>query len=232
MNCLHSRKLLLALPRQQSDEHRTHIEACHSCRKLRQELDAFERDIEDAALIPIPDALTHRILLRKKRMQPVWRYAAAAVLAVAATGMVIFAGLDEVRPDRTAQAVGPTHPAVAAIAEVADERLDFVRNTLGDEDIRQGLKRLGLALKGGDVSAYHLGKCQISAGRDCDHIVISTHDAHADVMLLNGYAQHDRLLVEDRHMVALVGPAAGGVYIVVAQSPRAARRVEKLFVKS
>jgi hypothetical protein len=232
MNCLQSRRLLLALPRAHSDEHRTHIDACPGCARLTQELEAFGRDIEDAALVPIPDSLVDRILLRRKHSQPIWQYATAAILALAAVGIALVAGVAEPYLDRTVEAVGPTHPAVVAIAEVTDEQQELVQSALGADDIHQDLQRLGLKLKPGEATAYHLGKCRIQGGGDCDHIVVSTHDVHADVMLLEHYPHSDRLLVADRQMVALLSPTGSGVYIVVAQSSSAAKRVEKLFVKS
>lgn len=231
MNCLHSRRLLLALPRAQSEEHAAHIDDCPACARLAEQLESFERDIEDAALVPIPDALADRILVRRKPSQPTWQYAAAAMFAFVAIGAAVVATVTDLESARTAEAVGPMHPAVVAIAEVTDERQELVQSALGPKDVHQDLHRLGLKLKPGEVSAYHLGKCRIQGGGDCEHIVVSTPDVHADVMLLENYPHRDRLLVEDRQMVALVSPTGTGVYIVVAQSSSAAKRVEKLFVK-
>lgn len=231
MNCLHSRRLLLALPRAQSGEHAAHIDDCPACARLAKQLGSFERDIEDAALIPIPDALAHRILVRRNRPQPIWQYAAAAMLAFVVIGAAVVATVTDLETARTAEAVGPMHPAVVAIAEVADERQELVQSALGAEDIHQDLHRLGLKLKTGEVNAYHLGKCRMQGGGQCEHIVVSTRELHADVMLLASYPHRDRLLVEDRQLVALVSPTSTGAYIVVARSSSAARRIEKLFVK-
>lgn len=233
MNCLHSRRLLLALARAQSGEHAAHIDDCPACARLAKQLESFERDIEDAALVPIPDALAHRILVRRNRPQPIWQYAAAAMLAFVVIGAAVVATVTDLETARTAEAVGPMHPAVVAIAEVADERQELVQSALGAEDIHQNLHRLGLKLKPGEINAYHLGKCRIQGqgGGECEHIVVSTGELHADVMLLESYPHRDRLLVEDRQLVALVSPTSTGAYIVVARSSSAARRVEKLFVK-
>ena len=72
MNCLQSRRALLAVPREQSDEHWAHLQECQSCSQSQQRLTDLDRYIEEAALVPVPDALVHRILL-PRRMQPVSR---------------------------------------------------------------------------------------------------------------------------------------------------------------
>ena len=40
-----------------------------------------------------------------------------------------------------------------------------------------------------------------------------------------------QLLVADRRMTALLSPAPAGAYIVVAESPKAVKRAQKLFVQ-
>jgi hypothetical protein len=232
MNCLQSRRLLLAVPRQQSAEHQTHVSACESCAGLKRRLGDLERSIESAALVPVPDALAHRILLRP--CSPgVWRYAVAAAVAILsiAIGLIASDVVDAPGSPRTVQAVGPTHPAVIAIAEVMDERDSFDFAGRNDAQMAHGLRRLGLTLKPGAAVAQHVGACRIEGAAECEHIALSTPDAYANVILVPDYPLTDRVLVTDRRMVALVSPAARGGYIVVADSARAARSVEKLFVR-
>jgi hypothetical protein len=50
-------------------------------------------------------------------------------------------------------------------------------------------------------------------------------------MPVRDYPITDRVLVEDRRMVVLMSPAGRGGYIVVAQSLKAAKCVEKLLVR-
>ena len=231
MNCLQSRRLLLTAPREQSGDHRAHIGACESCARLEQRLGDLERSIDTAALVPVPDALAHRVLLRR-RAPAFWRYAAAAMLAVFSVGAGLVAAdvVDGSGFTKTIQAVGPTHPAVIAIAEVMDDSagLDAPRN---DAQMEQGLRRLGLKLKPGAAVAQHIGVCRIEGAGECEHIVLSTPDTHANVMLVAEYPLTDRVLVTDRQMVALVSPVGRGGYIVVADSAKAAKSVEKLFVR-
>ena len=232
MNCLQSRRLLLAAPRQQSVEHQTHVSGCESCAGLERRLGDLDRSIESAALVPVPDALAHRILLRP-RNPGVWRYAVAAAVAILSIAIGLI-GADVVEPPgftRTVQVVGPTHPAVVAIAEVVDERDSLQFAGRNDAHMEHGLRRLGLTLKPGAVFAQHVGGCRIEGAIECEHIVLSTPDTYANVLLVPDYPLTDRVLVTDRRMVALVSPAARGGYIVVADSAKAARSVDKLFVR-
>jgi hypothetical protein len=232
MNCLQSRRLLLASPRERSAEQQAHIAACDGCARLASRLGDLDRAVENAALVPIPDALAHRILLRRREPR-FWQYAAAAAVAIFSIGIGLVAAdaADALGSPQTVQAVGPTHPAVIAIAEVVDESGAVDPSLRSDAHLEQGLRRLGLTLKPGAGIAHHVGACRIDGAAECEHIVLSTPDTHANVMLVPDYPLTDRVLVTDRRMVALVSPAGRGGYIVVADSAKAARSVEKLFVR-
>jgi hypothetical protein len=231
MNCLQSRRLLLSSPRERSAAHQAHISTCERCANLALRLGDLDRSIENAALVPVPDALTHRILLRQGEPRT-WRYAAAAAVALLSIGISLVAAEVVEAPGfpTTVQAVGPTHPAVIAIAEVVEDSGSLDRTTRNDAHMEHGLKRLGLSLKPGAAVA-HIGACRIEGAAECEHIVLSTPEAYANVMLVPDYPLSDRVLVTDRRMVALVSPAARGGYIVVADSVKAAKSVEKLFVR-
>jgi hypothetical protein len=232
MNCLQSRRLLLAAPRQRFDDHRVHIISCDSCARLVHQLVDLERSIEDALLVPVPDALVHRILLRQLK-RPRWYYVAAAVFAVMSMVLVLVTGGIIDKPDfrGTMQAVGPSHPTVGAISEVMEGKSEADDALPDGANIEQGLRRLGLRLKPGAAVAYHVGTCRIEGVGECEHIALSTPKAYADVMLVPQYPASERVLVTDRRMVALMTPAGSGAYIVVADSAQAARTVDKLFVE-
>jgi hypothetical protein len=232
MDCLQSRRLLLSAPREHSAEHRTHIGGCRACARFARRLLDLDRRVERAALVPIPDALAHRVLL-PRRVRSMWQYTAAAAIAIGSALAAWFAGdgVDSRGLVVTAHAVGPTHPAVIAITEVIEEDRLPAPAPVDATEVLQGLKRLGLAINASHASARYVGKCRIGGSSDCDHIVISAPDVYANVMLVRDYPINDRVLVEDRRMVALMSPAGHGGYIVVAQSSKAARRAEKLLVR-
>ena len=233
MNCFESRRLLLAAPRARSAEHEAHIEACPRCASLTAGLADLDLRIEKAAYVAAPEGLAHRILLAR-RPRPPWHYAAAAVIAFL-SGVLVLTAAEVVHPPgftRTAEAVGPTHPAVAAIAQVIDEDLpQSLSEEKGAGDVAHVLKRLGLALRKGEATAYYVGKCHVAGAGDCDHIVLSTRDAHVNVLLVPDYPLPARMLVSDRRMIALVNPSARGGYIVVADSVKVAKRMERFLKK-
>jgi hypothetical protein len=232
MNCLQARRTLLAQPRNRDAALDAHIDSCSACGKLARGVTSLDRHVGDAMSVPVPEALAHRILL-PHRKAPLRQYAVAAVLAGAFALTLVFSTSILPRPffDEAVRAVGPTHPAVTAITEIAEDGARRpVSEAEGSYELDQALKRLGLTLKTDEATAYYIGKCHV-AGSECDHIVLSTTDAQANVMLVRGHPLGDRVLVADRHMIALVNPARTGGYIVVADTPKVARRIEKLLVK-
>jgi hypothetical protein len=209
------------------------VASCRACAKLLDDVIALDRAIERTTLVPTPDGLVDRVLLTP-RPRGTWRYAAAASVALATVLLGLFGAGVVHAPEyaRTAEAVGPSHPAVTAIAEVVDEGLSGPYAARFDlNEIKRSLKPLGLAIKPGEAIAYYVGACRIAGAGTCEHIVLSTPDAQANVMLMPDYPVGERILVSDRRMTALVNPVAHGGYIVVADSAAIARRMEKLLIK-
>jgi hypothetical protein len=233
MNCLEARRTLLAHPAQPGADIDAHVSACSTCGQLAQDLHRLDREITDAASIRPPDGLAQRILLAR-RPTPPRRYAIAAAIvagtAIATMAATQLVGLPFVT--NTIEAVGPAHPAAAAISEVAE---DAIRPGMpaaeASEEVDRVLRRLGLRLKPGEATVQYVGKCTVAAG-DCDHIVLRTGDAQASVMIVPEYRFSGRMIVSDRRMIALVHPRGTGGYIVIADKPETARRIEKLFVRS
>ena len=233
MNCLDSRRSLLAAPRERSAEHAAHIAACDDCARLARRLTDLDARIGDAAMVPVPDALAHRVLLARRR-RPLRQYAAAAAIVLASAVAVSAPQLwDAFTPTTPAEAVGPTHPAVSAIALVLEQLPAYLDEAHSDDPaaMTDALKRLGLSMKHDGAAVEYAGKCYLPSG-ECEHLVLNTPDGQVSVILVPDYPVGSRVLVADRRMTALVSPAGSGGYIVVAGSPKVAKRAEKLFVKS
>ena len=231
MNCLEARRKLLTQPARRSADVDAHVRACGTCSQLAQDLDKLDREITDAASIRPPDGLAQRILLAR-RPTPKRHYAIAAAIvagaAIATIAATQLVGLPFMT--NTIEAVGPAHPAAAAISEVTEDAIrPGVPAAEASQEVERVLKRLGLRLREGEATVQYVGKCYVAA--DCDHIVLSTRDAQANVMLVPDYRFDERVIVSDRRMIALVHPRGTGGYIVVADKPETARRIEKLFVK-
>jgi hypothetical protein len=234
MDCLISRRLLFTDPLVENAEHRVHVGTCTGCAKLARRLHVLECAIERSACVQLPEALTERILLASCVRAPLPSARAAAfALAAIALGS-LGAGVAAVHSGSAVQAVGPSHPAVAAIAEVEHELPRVL--PVGDADqtveVRRVLRRLGLTLKQGEAAAGYVGKCHIDATSECERIIVSTPTEHGTVMLLQDYPFRDRIVVAKHRMVALAAPAGTGGYIVVADSEEIARRLEKVLIKS
>ena len=235
MNCLTSRRLLFTDPLVESGEHRLHVATCAGCAKLARRLHGLECAIERSACVQLPEALTDRILLSSCMHDPL-PYARAAAFAIAAIALAsLGAAVAAVHSRPAVQALGPSHPAIAAIAEVERELPPVL--SVGDADrtmeVRRGLQRLGLTLKLGEAATRYMGKCHIDATSECERIIVSTPTEHASVMLLQDYPFfRDRIIVAQNRMVALAAPAGNGGYIVVADSEEIARRLEKVLIKS
>lgn len=229
MNCLEARRALLGEPRRRTSEVEAHLVDCAACGAVAAGMLELDDRIAEAASVPAPDALADRILLARER-PPRLRYAAAAALLVtAALGVML--GRELVDTDATVEVVGPGHPAVAAMSEVAE---DTTRVLLSEEDAARELEhvlgRVGLALRKGEATAHYVGKCQVT-GTACDRIVLSTPDAQANVILVPEYPLGPPVLVSDGRRSALASPARAGGYIVVSDTPKNARRMARLLRK-
>lgn len=186
--------------------------------------------MEAAAAVPVPDAVDERILLHR----PAPRVARSLASAATAAVIVFIAGdlAHEPGPARAVHAITAGYPGLEAIAEVAAENRPPPVDALEADGaaLDRSLARLGLTLTA-SKAVRHVGKCHIEGARECEHVVFATEDAHANVMLVPDYPIARRLVVADRSLVALVAPAGTGGYIIVADSPDTARRMEKLLVK-
>ena len=235
MNCFESRRRLLHAPRERVDDHEAHISSCAACTRLVTDLAALDRKMNKATRISVPDGLADRILIARRYSAR--RYSAAGIAAAMAFAAISVIALlpgvlESVEPTLAADAVGLTHPAVAAISLVAQRGPGLPHFGSADDAaaIKDRLKFLGLAMKTTGVSAQYMGKCDL-AGRECDRLVLDTPEGPVTVILMAHEQPSARVLVADQRMTALMSPAPTGAYIVVAASPKAARRAQKLFVR-
>jgi hypothetical protein len=233
MNCLETRRSLLAAPRGRTPELQAHLTECAECERLASRVDELDTRISEAALVPVPQGLADRVLYGK-RAKPRWPYAAAAAVLFA-SGLIGFAAPQVYEASGWSgpmEAVGPSHPAVAAIAMVVEQQPAYLDESRGVDIVamEDGLKRLGLSLRKDGVKVDYAARCYMPE-TECDHLVLDTPDGPVSVILVPDYPVGSRALVADRRMTALVSPAGSGAYIVVAGSPKIAKRTEKLFVK-
>lgn len=228
MGCLEIERMLLGAPRERSAIDRMHIDRCAKCSRVAAAACDLDAALEASLLVPTPDSLADRLLLahtwRQRRRK---RSALAAAALAAATGVL---ALQLYRPPPALYTLSARHPAVAAIAEVVREHQRVgppaPRRPGGAE-----LRRIGLGLPG-DAHAEYVGECRLGDGGRCEHLVVTADLTQADVILAPDLPAVQRVLVADQRLVGLMNAAATGGFIVVASSPDAARRIEKLLLRS
>lgn len=235
MNCLEFRRLLLLDPRHKGTQQEQHAAECPACARLAADAASFDAKLEEAALVPVPDALAERVLLRRK-MRPAARYGTWALAASLLIAVALGVGFYETRDARnehllSAATLGTSHPAVAAISYVLDHEPQLLReNRSGDPAVMQAaLRRLGLSLPQDGVTVRYLGKCPVPGGSG-DHVVLSTPHGQVTLILIPEYPVGSRVMVADRNVTAVMSPARDGGYIVVAASPRTVRQIERMLL--
>jgi hypothetical protein len=234
MNCFEFRRVLLVNPRERTAEQEAHLAQCAACARLAVDAGGFETRLEQAVLVPVPDGLADRILLRHK-MQPGPRYRLLALAATLVLGVGVATQLYRTNdaahePARLAVALGAEHPAVAAISFVIDHEPRLLsEGRTGDPQVMMAsLKRLGLNLPAGGVAVRYLGKCPLPGGGMGDHVVLTTSYGQVTLILAPDYPVGSRVLVADRSMTALAQPSGTGGYIVIAHSAETVRGAERL----
>lgn len=235
-SCLDVRRRLLAAPRERSDDVIAHMGECTGCARFAGALKALDRKVLKATRVPVPEGLNERILLAQAggghpRAGRVVSAAAAALLISIGAVTLLPAAEEPLAADTVAQA----QTAVSAISMVLDEKPPHdVAPRVDAEVPAKQLNEVGLALKKEEkekVLARYVGKCHVS-GRACEQIELLTYDGYVSVILMENASPARPVMVADRRMAALLSPAPHGAYIVIAQSPRQAKRAQKLFERS
>jgi len=236
MNCFEFRRKMLASPGERIREQEQHVRACAACERLAKEMESFEDSIHDAVLVAVPDGLAARVLLRHKVRQPapfgVWALAASLVLAL---GLALqFHGGFYEEENQTAPAIarGEHHAAVAAISYVLDYEPQLLEeNRTGDpEEMRQALGQLGLKLPADAIAVRYLGKCPVVPDGTGEHIVLRTAAGQATLILVPRRPVGSREVITHRDRTAIVSPARAGGYILISDSQKTIRHIEKMLM--
>jgi hypothetical protein len=235
MTCFEFRRLLMALPREKTAEQEMHMAQCERCARIAAGAVAFESWLEEAILVPVPEALAERVLLRQ-HMRPaphygVWAMAATLVIGVG-LGVHLYQTNEHARDAVALPAALPgEHPAVAAISFVLDHEPQLLKeNRTGDPQVMvAAFQRLGLKQPADGTTIRYLGKCPVPGGTG-EHIVLTTPYGAVTLILVPDYPVGSRVLVADRQMTAVAQPVRNGGYIVVADSPQTIRQVERMLM--
>lgn len=234
MNCFEFRRLILASPREKTREQEEHMAQCASCANLAREVANFESRVEEAALVPVPDALAERVL-RQHQIRRSTRYQSWALAAslVAALGVGIYFYPSPVAEEDgvyAAMSLGTNHPAVKAITHVLDDepRMLEEKRSVDTMAMRAAFTRLGLNVPAGGTTALYFDKCPMMGGAG-DHIVLQTPFGRVTLILVPDHP-FSRVVVADRQMAALAAPAPAGGYILIGDSAQVVTRLEKMLL--
>lgn len=234
MNCFEFRRLILADPRVRTPEQEQHLAQCAACADVVRGLESFEARIHDAIYAPVPEALADRVLLRQKIRAPALQAWALAASLVAALGVGIHFYRAPVGEDErllTAATLGAKHPAVAAIAHVLDEEPRMLEQNRGVDPVvmRTAFARLGLNAPASGTTVLYFDKCPMTGGAG-DHVVLKTPFGRVTLILVPDQPFASRVVVANRDKTAVASPARAGGYILVADTLRSARQVEKMLM--
>jgi hypothetical protein len=169
--------------------------------------------------------------LRHKVRQPtrvfgVWALAASLILAV---GVALHLNRDLVEPESQVATHSEQQVAVAAISYVLDYEPQLLEeNRTGDPaEMRQALMQLGLRLPVSGVTVRYLGKCPVVPDGTGEHIVLKTAHGQATLILAPSRSFASREMISHRERTAIVSPVRDGGYILIADSPKTIRYLEK-----
>lgn len=232
MNCFEFRKLLLTDPRVRTHEQERHLAECDACESLTREMETFEAHVHDALRVPVPEALAERVLLRRKiRVSAVRVWAlAASLVAALGTGIYFYRASDEERV-LTAAVLGVKHPAVMAITHVLDEEPQMLRQNRGVDPVmmRAAFTRQGLRVPGNGTTVRYFDKCPMTGGAG-EHVVLQTPFGQVTLILVPDQPFASRVVVAYRDRTAVVNPVRSGSYIVVTDSLKNVKQIEKMLM--
>lgn len=256
MNCFQFRRLLLVEPRQLTPEQRAHRDECASCARLVRGVEQLEERLQKAALVPVPEGLAERVLLRHKIHSPNrwstlalaervllghkihspnrWGMLALAASLLVAVGVAFHFHEAPRQSDEmvSAQRLGENQHAMAAISYVLDHEPQLLReNRTGDPKVmRAALSKLGLSLPANIGSVRYLGKGLLPDGSTGEHIVLQTLFGHVTLILMPDVFLASRVVASDRNMQAVVSPSRSGCYILIAESSSTLKRIEAMLM--
>lgn len=233
MNCLEFRRLLFVQPRRVTSAQRAHMARCAACAEFARSIVEDDEALERALLVPVPEGLADRVLLRHGLRSPHrWRKLALAASLVIAVGTGLYFYEMSRQPDEIASAPQPgaNLHALMAISYVLDREPRLLKeNHTGDpKAMHAALSRLGLSLPPDLGNVRYLGTSVLPDGAAGEHIVLQTPYGHVTLMLMPEEFLASRVVVADRHLLALATPRRRGCFILIADSAQTLKRIEAM----
>jgi len=223
MNCLEFRRRFEREPTLRDEELDRHHRECPGCASFASRVLRFDRRLQSAMRVEVPEGLASRMLLRQSfdthaarpwwRRRQVYAIAAALLLSVGVTTTTV-----QRQPD-----VSGLGREVVAMATMATYALTSTAPVSGRQ-VNAALQPVGLAITGAVGRVTFAGRCVIK-GRAAGHLVI--RGAHAPVMvfLMPDENVGREKIVHGTKLDALLLPAAGGAIAVVGHPGNGIARI-------
>lgn len=217
MNCLEFRRDKLADPRRLSADATMHAQGCASCASFARSVDATDASVQQALMVPVPEGLADRVLLRGqgagRSHRRAWAIAAGFVAAIAATAFYL-----DVLP--------PNEYARLAIEHVVNEpeSLTTVYNA-GPESVEVALRSVGATAKLSIGQVRYVKLCPMQDGGTGWHIVFDTPQGLATLIVVPNKVARSTSATTAGGWNAFVQPVSRGYYAVITPSATMTSRV-------
>ena len=228
MNCLEFRRRFLEEPAQESEPARAHRESCDRCRHWHAEAQQAESRLRRALRIPVPEDLAASILLaqttedRSQRRQytrrrTIWAMAAGLVLAVGATGALLWSGFKPPLTQLAAEHMGHEPEALA------------LRAALDSDAIATRLRDAGAQLVSVPGTVTYVQRCPLGLHRSL-HLVALEDGAPVTVFFVPGARLQGDRVFEQGPWHGRQHAVNNGLLIVIGTEPQSLDRVETRWV--
>ncbi|NCF26983.1 MAG: DUF3379 family protein [Gammaproteobacteria bacterium] len=226
MNCIEFRRILLTDPGTLDAEFTEHRHHCPDCSDAVERSAHFERCLQEAVNIPVPENLASRILLKQSfeshDERPWWRtgrvYALAASIMLVA-GLVFLGFNSQVEQRRLSEEfVALVNGAPYALAP---------NPRVSSSEISTALEPAGLDLQGDIGDVTFAGRC-IVRGKLSGHIVVRGDTAPVTVFLISEQLVTARATIRSDHYSGVVVPQGTGTIAIVSSPGESLENVEAL----
>ena len=216
MNCLDLRRAAMIDPLRLDTEALAHAEHCDVCRDFLAEALELEAQLDVSLRVSVPHGLKERAMraaLEGPQLSRRYAIAAGLALAVGAGTALLWTRNDPL--------------ALAGIDFVVFEEAQAILDAKPADlaELGRAAVQVGIKLPGQLGELRYVGTCPFGGGT-AHHVVLKTAHGKATLLLLPGRTLEARAVAAARGLEAVIAPAAGGSFAIIADSSRSLARIE------
>ncbi len=214
MNCMDTRRRMLAEPNARDPEYRAHLDACASCRREWQRLQALDRRLAEALDVPVPEGLEARLRVarsveRKRERRQQW----FGGLALAASLLVVAVLL--YRPGGTPGGLPEVPMAHQVVLHILHEHAALkARRAVPEARVEALFRQFHLRLSGRLEGVTYARRCPMGH-EDGVHLVVQGKAGPVTIFVMPGERVRRPQAVEARDLEGLIVPTGYGSIAVV-----------------